>query len=416
MNFADRFKIHRAGLYFLSSETQPNRKNFGKRVFVPAHEIGKLLREAGVLMVALNACETGREDPINAQTLSTEEHLQNTVNDQHTGDVTSASRVQINLAKTFVKCGVPSVLAMSHQISASFVTIFYKSFYNALLKSQSDVCEAVSIARQSLISQKHRAVGFGLNVELDDWIIPVLYQSHTVTFDIVSTGEVGSAGPRVAESQHLEIVPTRKKLLRRVFNQDSSNVKDISSRQIMPIVPESTNRMLGRGLEILYVEALLLSSNSRRTLFLSGKYGIGKTHFVKGLGNSWAVTGCISRKPVYIDCSIHLDWKAVDVLRAIIRNVTELDLTSNSIEKARLSLRNSQELIIVDNVEPEIFSTDAGAVDAQQSLQSFIQSLEGGKSILIIVSREDLRGQSRLLKKETKSKLCNVEPVGKLDD
>lgn len=175
MVFADGLKIHRPGLDFLSSETQPKCQDFGKRAFVPAHEIGERLREAGVLMVALNACETGREDPIDVQKLSTEEHLLNTVNDQHTGGVTFASEVQINLAKTFVKCGVPNVLAMSHQITASFVTVFFKRFYNALLRSQSNVCEALSIARQSLISQKHRAVGFGLDVELEDWIIPVLY-------------------------------------------------------------------------------------------------------------------------------------------------------------------------------------------------------------------------------------------------
>lgn len=370
-------------------------------------------------MVALNACETGREDPIDAQTLSTEEHLQNTANDQHTRDVPSTSEVQINLAKTFVKCGVPSVLAMSHQITASFVTVFYKSFYNALLKSQSDVSEAVSIARQSLISQKLRAVGFGLDVELEDWIIPVLYQSHTITFDIVSAGEVGSVRPSAVESQDLEIVPARKKLFRRVFNRYSSDVKDIPPGQIMPTVLQSTNRMLGRGLEILYVEALLLSSHSRRTLFLSGKYGIGKTHFVKGLGNYWALTGCISRKPAYIDCSIHPDWKAVDVLRAIIRLVTELDLAADSIEKARTNLRNSQELIIVDNVEPKNLSSEVGAVDAQHSLQSFIQSLDGGKSILIIISREDGFGQSAVLEEleeGTEGTLCIAEPVGEPDD
>ena len=367
-------------------------------------------------MVALNACETGREDPIEAQMSSTKEHVQKPANDQHEGDVSSASGIQINLAKTLVKCGVPSVLAMSYEITASFVTIFFKSFYNALLKSQTDVCEAVSIARQSLISQKIRAVGFGLNVELEDWIIPVLYQSNAVAFDIVSAREVGSAAPGVAENQHLDIVSARSKLFRRMFNRDSSDVKDSSSRQIMPFVPQSTNRMLGRGLEILYVEALLLSSHSRRTLFLSGKYGIGKTHFVKGLGKSWTLTGCISRQPVYIDCSIHPGWKAINILQAIIRQVTELDLGADSIAKARTSLRTSQELIIVDNVEPEALSSEAEAVDVQHSLQKFIQSLDGGKSILIIISREDLRRQSGVLEKATQSTLWIAEFVREVDD
>jgi hypothetical protein len=346
-------------------------------------------------MVALNACETGREDPLDAQPSSTD------------GDANSASGVQTNLARIFVQCGVPSVLAMSHQICASFVTVFYKSFYSALLKSESDVVEAVSIARQSLMSQKQRAVNFGLDVELSDWIIPVLYQSHIVTFEIVTDGDVDSEKPSMAESQRLEAVPARKKLFKRVFNRDSLKAKDIiPSRSIISTAPQSTDRMLGRGLEILYVEALLLPANSRKTLFLFGKYGIGKTHFVKGLGNLWARTNCIAHKPFYIDCSANPNWKAVDVLRAILRTVIGLDnLNSNVIEKAQTYLRNSQELIIVDNIEPGNLSSDPGVADATRSLQSFLQSLAGGKSILMIVSREDLRDQTRLLSRETKSTL-----------
>lgn len=347
---------------------------------------------------------------------STKEHLQNTANDQHTGEFIYASEIQINLAKIFVKCGVPSVLAMSHLITSGFVTVFYKSFYNALLKSQADICEAVSIARQSLISRKLRVVAFGLDVKLEDWIIPVLYQSHTVTFEVVSAGEVSSVRPSVVETQPPVDVPARKKLFRRIFNRNSSNLTDISPRQIIPTVPQSTNRMLGRGLEILWVEALLLSNLSRRTLFLYGKYGIGKTHFVKELGKLWALTGCITHAPVYIDCSGHPDWKAVDVLRAIIRQITELDLLDDSIEKARTSLRNSQELIIIDHVEPETLSSEVEAADAQHSLQKFIQSLDGGKSILIIISRDDLREQSVSLEKATESTSCTVKPVGEPDN
>ncbi|KFA80049.1 hypothetical protein S40288_10656 [Stachybotrys chartarum IBT 40288] len=376
-----------AGLYFLSPETNPKRKEFGKTVFEPAHKIGKLLREAGVLMVALNACETAREDPIDDETLSKEEHPPNTAGDVRTEKFSSALGVQVNLAKTFVQCGVPSVLAMSHRITAGFVAVFYNSFYNALLKSQSDVREAVSIARQSLMSQNRRVVGFGLDVELADWIIPVLYQSHIVTFDIVSTGELDSTRPRVAEDQHLDMVPARKKFFRRVFNRDSSSPSEVPPRRSMAIVSQSTNRLIDRGLDILFVEALLLARNSRQTLFISGKYGIGKTHFVKGLGNLWALTG----------------WKVTNVLDAIIRKVNELDPTASTIEQVQMSLRQSQTLIIVDNVEPENLASEADAADAQHSLQSFIQSLDGGKSMLIIVSREDLSERSRLFSRQIKN-------------
>lgn len=172
-------------------------------------------------MVALNACRSGREAPIEAQILSTGRPT------QATEDLIPAQGLHTNLARAFVECDIPSVIAMSYKVTASFVSIFYKSFYNALLKSDSSVAEAVGVARQVLIKHKDRNVGFGVKVELEDWIIPVLYESHTLTFDIASAAETRSTRKSVTEHQYMETISTDRRLFRNVFNPGSLTVKQM---------------------------------------------------------------------------------------------------------------------------------------------------------------------------------------------
>lgn len=397
MKFADSSELDRAGLRFLS-EAAPKTKGFGTTEFVAAHEVGQLLREAGVLMVALNACRSGREGPIDAVNQSTSQ------SPQPAGGLAPAPGIHINLARAFVECDIPSVIAMSYKVTGSFVSIFYKSFYNALLRSRSIVAEAVATARQALISQKDRTLAFGVKVELEDWIIPVLYESHTLTIDMASVAESGTARPNMAEGHPTEIISAGRRLLRNIFHPGSLTVKDILPRHATSTTPPSTGKMYGRGLEILFVEAQILHSTSHRTLFVSGRSGIGRTHFVKGLGYSWVLTGCISHAPTYISCLKH--WKAPDMLRAIVQEVTDKPLSLESIDQAKKSLRNSRRLIIVDDVEPENL-LEAGDLAAEPSLQEFIQGLSGGQSVLIIVCRKDPRSTPRLLRKETKGALWN---------
>lgn len=363
---------------------------------MPAARIGALLREAGIVMVALNACETAREESIMDPESRSERHPNDPRNAQSTEKVPSTSDIQINLAKVLVKCGISSVLAMSYDVIPSSVTIFYKSFYKTLLQSKSDVAEAVTTARQALLSQKQRAVAYGLSVELADWIIPVLYQSHNVTFSLASPDFTGSNPP--LDHKTIEPTSSRKKLFRRLFTKKSISEKFHSAVEENSTAQRTTNRMLGRGLEVLYVEALLLNTDSHRTLCLSGKPGIGKSHFVKGLADYWFRTGCISNKALYIDCFAHSDWRALDLLQEIVRGIVGLGISPENVEKTQHILRSSKMLVILDNVEKNL-SLKPEDRNAKYNMQSFIQSLNGGQSVMIIVSRADLRDQPRLLSK-----------------
>lgn len=387
-------------LEFLSSETNPLNEHFGTRVPVPAAKVGALLHEAGIVMVALNACETAREVLNTNPESGNERHPYDPVDDQSTEGVPATSDVQTNLAKVLVNCGVPSVLAMSYDVIPSFVTIFYKSFYKDLLQSKSDVAEAVVTARKALLSQKQRAVAYGLSVELADWIIPVLYQSHDVTFSFASPNIAGSKP--LPDHKHIETNSSRKKLFRRLFSKSSVSENSSSAVGQNSSAQQSTNRMHGRGLEVLYVEALLLNPNSRRTLCLSGKPGIGKTHFVKGLAEYWFCTGCLSNKALYIDCFAQSGWRAIDLLQEIVRGVVGLDISAENVEKTQHILRSSKLLVILDNVEEKHLSLKPVDRKAKHNLQSLIQSLDGGQSIMIVVSRAEPQGQLRLLSEETR--------------
>ena len=383
-----------AGLYFISSEEQPSSPKFGTKVFVPAKNIGQLIQKFGILLVALNACESGRAEPLEGQ---------NKVAPNGGSDPT----IQINLAKVLVQSGIPSVLAASFQVSSSFVSVFYESFYKALLQPESNVCKAVSIARKSAMKEKSRKVGYGLAIELDDWIIPVLYQSHNMSLNIIPLSkkdlEKGLV-PSDMVSEASQSESRRESFFRRLVTKGSlSKQKEESNLSKSGLSPKTQdiNRMYGRGLELLYVETLLLSHGSRKVLLLSGKYGIGKTHFIKGLGKFWHNTQFLGAEPVYIDCYEHPEWRVGDILRRIVESITNLEYSKSTLEKAQQALQESRSLILVDNMSEENLRAGSNMPNEKAAFKALVKSFDENKSIMILASRDDL---SFVLHKDTRRK------------
>lgn len=88
----------------------------------------------------------------------------------------SGLSVDGNLAHTFVKAGIPMVLAMSFKALASAVEDFFEIFYSHLLLHGCDFEAAVYEARRRLARNKFRSARFGIRVSVDDWISPIVYQ------------------------------------------------------------------------------------------------------------------------------------------------------------------------------------------------------------------------------------------------
>ncbi len=393
-----------AGLYFISSEEEPRNPKFGTKEFVPANDIGQLLQNFGILLVALNACESGRAEPLEGQNeilrddpsgrnATTKGQIQS---NEDQGDLPSNPILQINLAKVFVQSGVPSVLAASFRVSSSFVSVFYESFYTALLQPESNVCKAVSVARKSAMKEKNRKVGYGLTIELDDWIIPVLYQSHDVSLNIVPLEQKDLEKEHI--SSNIETAASkpgtrRESFFRRIVTKGSSSKQKEDSGLLksgLSPARQNINRMHGRGLELLCVETLLLSRGSRKVLLLSGKYGIGKTHFIKGLGKLWHSTNFLATEPVYIDCFAHPEWRVGDILRSIVEGITSLEYSESALETAQQALQRSRSLILIDNMSVENLDAGSNVPNEKAAFRALVKSFDKNKSIMILASRDDL--------------------------
>ena len=401
----------------MSCKEQPSSSEFGTKVFVPAKTIGQLIQKFGIHLFALNACESGRAEPLEGQNKVSSDRgssqsatfgTQNRFNEEQS-DLPSNPTIQINLAKVLVQSGIPSVLAASFQVLSSFVSVFYESFYTALLQPESNVCKAVSIARKSAMKEKTRKVGYGLTIELDDWIIPVLYQSHNVSLNIVPLSKKDlekELVPSNLESAASQPESRRESFFRRlVTKRSSSKQKDESSLPKSSLSPirQNINRMHGRGLELLYVETLLLSHGSRKVLLLHGKYGIGKTHFIKGLGKFWHSTKLLAAEPVYIDCFAHPEWRVGDILRRIVEGITSFEYSKSALEIAQQALQKSKSLILVDNMSEENLEAGPNMSNEKAAFRALVKSFDENKSIMILASRDDLSYDFSYLLPKSKS-------------
>jgi CHAT domain-containing protein len=103
----------------------------------------------GVRYAVINACESARSD----------------------------RGVRGNLAKTFVKEGMVAVLATSYKLSVGAVSLFTRQFYEAFLQRNLPFARAAHITRQAMRNQPQRTGRFVMLVDLEDWIVPVVYCS-----------------------------------------------------------------------------------------------------------------------------------------------------------------------------------------------------------------------------------------------
>jgi hypothetical protein len=113
-----------------------------------ASEAGYLLQQSGVKLVILNSCNSAR----------------------------AGTYLNANLAAELVKSGIPIVVRMSFEFTVSAAQVFIKGFYQAFLATQASVLVATKQARQALTVSKERLARFRHKIEIQDWIIPVLYR------------------------------------------------------------------------------------------------------------------------------------------------------------------------------------------------------------------------------------------------
>jgi tetratricopeptide (TPR) repeat protein len=210
----------------------------------PEHEGGYLFFET----------ETARRDPVHAhrmrQTLEGCDLPLFVLNACNSASF-SGSDPFSSVAAELVRAGSPAVVAMSYAVRAKFVSEFMGSFYASLLGGAT-ITASVTAARKAVYREAGATIAEGVSSGAHDWAIPALY--------VAGTGPGSPLRPKIASS---------------VTHARSSDTSRISFE---------------KDDDLLKLERALRDS-SRPVVFARGRWGEGKTAFIKSFADWYLRTG-----------------------------------------------------------------------------------------------------------------------------
>ncbi|KAH6666034.1 hypothetical protein B0J14DRAFT_643340 [Halenospora varia] len=294
-------------------------KDLAQPHHVCAAELGDLLRRYDVKRAVLNACRSAKgETP------------------------------ETNFAQGLVNAGVPFVVAMSYNVSATAVEIFTKVFYTCFIHCEMTMLSATWGARYALYELPRRKSKFGTYVNVSDWVVPRLYSSKV-------------------EDDELQL----------------NNLEGyLSTLERMHLTPGS-EKPLGRENDILSLESNLLLSG--KPVLLSGPAAVGKTYLMRHLEGWWKLTGLIQGH-------LHVDLSTKTLSLANLFKLIPKSFSKDQnidFETAIQALRNERYLLILDGIE-SIQTTDEWPLSRQRSeLRKLLKGLRGGRTLVVLISRNE---------------------------
>lgn len=302
---------------------------------VVAGEVAELLQLHGVPIAILNACQSGKQ----------------------------VGATETSLGSRLLDAGVQMVLAMSYSVTVTAARRMMQTLYDHLFSERS-LSAAVRRARLTLHNEKDRQAYFDQTVELEDWMLPVVYQNRDVelnTRDFVDADE---------EQAFYE---------RRAAAYDRPN-------------PEYG--FVGRDLDVLHVERRVLDHN---LLLVRGMGGAGKTTLLQHLGWWWQRTNFVDE--VFEFAFDEKPWTADQIFHRVgqvLYDPGERDRFQSlphEVQREKLAgtLRARRHLILLDNTE----SITGGEMavgrpldpDERTRLRRFLNELAGGKTVVLLGSR-----------------------------
>ncbi|MDQ1254276.1 MAG: hypothetical protein QG646_3507, partial [Euryarchaeota archaeon] len=303
--------------------------------FVNSKDLGQALARAKVPLFVLNACQSAVE-----------------------GENEAFSSV----ASQLISVGAKGVVAMGYSVYASSATHFIQKIYENLIKGKS-LSEAVAAGRRGLYSNflKDSVVG---QIEFRDWMVPTLYQQEQNYIPISVSSYI--APPDLQEENLMQ--------------------------QVGKACPEGRFGFIGRDNDILRIEREL-RDNNRPWVLLSGIGGVGKTELAYGFARWYAETGGCSGGVFETSFKVKADFG--QIAGSIVGYATDFSKYSSE-EQFQILVRHLREnpcLLIWDNFEsvsgyPQ-GSEPVATVDELTTISGFLKSLRGGKSRVIITTRNE---------------------------
>ncbi len=309
----------------------------GRAAPIGAKTLTDLLFQHGIPVVLLNACQSAQQENTSSET---------------------------SLASYLMQAGPQAVVGMAYSVTVSAAKLFMQHLYEQLFQKQ-PLTAAIRRARLELYHQKERQAYYNQQIQLEDWLLPVAYQSTTqVEFPL------------------------------REFTPEEENRFWESDAQRFP-EPNTTYGFFGRDLDILEIETQILQHN---LLLIQGMGGAGKTTLLKHLGAWWQTTHFVNT--VFYFGYDEKAWTRQQFMRDIAIQLwgekkyqESFQALSEAAQQKKLAqaLRAERHLLILDNLE-----SITGAALAiqnvltqaeQQNLQAFLRELVGGNTLVLLGSR-----------------------------
>jgi tetratricopeptide (TPR) repeat protein len=153
------------------------------RLLVDGPALGRLLAEAGVGVLMLNACRSAYADTPPPPGGEAGE------GQPDAGDAHGRVRAYGSLAQEVADAGVAGVVAMRYSVFVDTAARVVATIYNQLLDGHS-LGEAVGAARRQLAADPHRKVVFR-RLPLQDWAVPLVYEAAPLPLLSHPTGDGG---------------------------------------------------------------------------------------------------------------------------------------------------------------------------------------------------------------------------------
>ncbi len=304
---------------------------------VEASELANLLITHQVPIAVLNACQSGKQ----------------------------VGATETSLGSRLMQAGMQTVLAMGYSVTVTAAELMMRTLYDQFFAGV-DLSAAIRNARLELHNRKGRRVYFNQTIDLEDWLLPVVYQGGTA-----------HASPLLVR----DFTPEERAAY---YERQASSYRP----------PEPTYGFVGRDVDILRMEKRLLNHN---LLLVRGMGGAGKTTLLHHLGAWWQTTGFVEQ--VFYFGYDERAWTRQQLIDAIARRLFSpveyagFQPLSLNAQQAMLTerMRAVRHLLILDNLE-SITGTNLAIQNTlppeeREALRGFLADLAGGKTLVLLGSR-----------------------------
>ncbi len=317
----------------------------GNAVPIEATELGSLLTSKMIPVCILTTCDSGKQIHLNTE-LPQEEYYRDT-----------------SLASHLIRAGTQMVVAMGYSVTVSAAVLMMQELYRHLF-AREQLATAIRLSRKELYQQKSRGAYFNEAIDLEDWLLPVVYGNGQVNLNL----------------RQFTFQEKKEYFLRR------------SQRYRFPA---PTYGFVGRDLEIMKLEKALLKEN---ILLLQGMGGTGKTTLLNYLREWWPATN-FAGKIFYFG----YDEKAWNLQQIVFtlgsqvyeeeeeRAIFQVTPLAAQVEELIELLRANGYVLILDNLESvtgQQLAIENTLPEAERNqLRDFLARLVGGNTKVVLGSR-----------------------------